>query len=210
MLKSYAQQKYASASDTITAFERTPLRSNVHHPPRKGQSRRRPEQPPESNTRVCLDFDSMTSIYHKLLYMANAWIDAIVIKLTSSVGQKFQRGEGGKMVLIAVKTVPTSIKPKAVDGSMHTSKGGRCGFGTSAPLLTRASPTHFPGAFKRGSPTMPRLVKFVGPSSTLVKELSPFFTRSSQRPLYACESSCQFPTCLRGETWLPSFMLQAC
>ena len=34
-------------------------------------------------------------------------------------------------------------KPPAAVDSMHTSTGGRCSFGTSAPLLTRAPRMHF-------------------------------------------------------------------
>ena len=58
--------------------------------------------------------------------------------------QKLQgRGGGGKMVLSDVKAVMVSSKPPMADDSMRTSTGGRCGFGASAPSLTRASPMHF-------------------------------------------------------------------
>ena len=71
------------------------------------------------------------------------------------------------MVLIAVKAMPAGGKPPAVDGSMRTFTGGRCGFGASVPSLTRASPMHFSGAVKNDSAIMPKLVKHVGPSSTV-------------------------------------------
>ena len=84
------------------------------------------------------------------------------------------------MVLIVVEAVPAGSKPPAADGSMRTSTGGKCGFGTSAPSLTRASLVHFSGAIKRGSAIMPTLVKLVRPSSTIIaEELSPLFTRSA-------------------------------
>ena len=86
------------------------------------------------------------------------------------------------MVLITVEAVPIGSKPAAVDGSMRTSRGGRCGFDASAPSLTRASPMHFSGAIKRGSVIMSKLVKLVGPLSPLAEELSPFFTRSAAAP----------------------------
>ena len=81
------------------------------------------------------------------------------------------------MSLIAVETVLVGSKPPAVDDSLRTSMGGRCGFGVLASLLTRASPSHFSGA--GGSGNMPKLVKLVGPSSTLVEELSLFLTQSA-------------------------------
>ena len=50
------------------------------------------------------------------------------------------------MALIVIEAVPARSKPPSVDGSMHTSSGGRCGFGASAPSLTRVLPMHFSGA----------------------------------------------------------------
>ena len=38
------------------ASKRKPLHTNVRHPPRNGQARRRPVEPLGSNIRVCLDF----------------------------------------------------------------------------------------------------------------------------------------------------------
>ena len=83
------------------------------------------------------------------------------------------------MVLIVVGVVPAGSKPPEADDSMRTSTGGRCGFGASAPLLSRAAHMYFLGAIKRGSAIMPKLINFVGPSSTLAEELSPFINRSA-------------------------------
>ena len=90
------------------------------------------------------------------------------------------RGGKGKIVLIAVEAIPAGSKPSAADDSMRTSIVGRCGFDASATLLTRASPMHFLEA--RGSAFMPKLVKLIGPSSTLAEKLSPFFTQSAGAP----------------------------
>ena len=78
-----------------------------------------------------------------------------------------ERGGGGKMALIVMKAVLRSSKPPAVDDSVRTS---RCGFGASAPSLTRASLMHYSAA--GGSAVLPKLVKLVGPSSSLAEELS--------------------------------------
>ena len=86
------------------------------------------------------------------------------------------------MVLIAVEAVSADSKPPATDDSMRTSIGGRCSFAASAPLLTRASPMHFSGV--RVSAIVPKLVKLVGPSSTLAEELSPCFIRSAEAAPY--------------------------
>ena len=65
------------------------------------------------------------------------------------------------MVLSVVEALPAGSKPSAADDSIWTSAGGKCGFGASAPSLTRASPIHFSGA-KRDSAILPKLVKLVG------------------------------------------------
>ena len=80
------------------------------------------------------------------------------------------------MVFNAVKAVPAGSELPAAKNSIRTSIGGRYGFDALAPLLTRALPMHFSGA--RGSAIMPKLVKLVGPSTTLKIEVFPFFTRS--------------------------------
>ena len=80
------------------------------------------------------------------------------------------------MVFNAVEAVPTGSELPAADNSIRTSMGGRYGFDSLAPLLTRALPIHFSGA--RGSAIMPKLVKLVGPPTTLKIEVFPFFTRS--------------------------------
>ena len=80
------------------------------------------------------------------------------------------------MVLIALEAVPVGNKPSAADGSMRTLTGERWGFGASAPSLARAPSIHFSVSIKRGSAIMMKLVKLVGPSLILAKELSPFIT----------------------------------
>ena len=86
------------------------------------------------------------------------------------------------MALIFVAAMPVGSKALASDVSMRTFTGERSSFDASALLSTRASPVHFSGAKKRGSAIMPKLVKLVGSSSTLVEELSPCFARSAAAP----------------------------
>ena len=88
------------------------------------------------------------------------------------------------MAFLVVEALPAGIKLPAADDIMRTFTSGKCGFGASAPLLTEASPMHFSGANIRGSAILPKLVKLVGPLSTLVEELFLCFARS------ACECSC--------------------
>ena len=98
--------KHARASNTIVASETNTPRSNARRPPRNGRSRRRPEHPPESNTRFCLNHVSMTFLCPKLLYVAYVWMDVAALKLIFLVGQKRQRRDGGgEMVLIAVGAI---------------------------------------------------------------------------------------------------------
>ena len=79
------------------------------------------------------------------------------------------------MVLSIVAAVPVSSKPPAVDVSMRTSTGGRCGSGASTPSSTRASPTPLLGA--RGSvDSSPKLVKRIRSSSIRADEISPYFS----------------------------------
>ena len=80
------------------------------------------------------------------------------------------------MVFNPVKAMPAGSELPAADNSIRTSMGGRYGFDALAPLLTGALPMHFSGA--RGSAIMPKLVKLVGPSTTLKIEVFPVFTRS--------------------------------
>ena len=80
------------------------------------------------------------------------------------------------MALIEIEAAPADIKPPVADGSMPTFTGGKCGFGASAPLLTR-TPMHFLEAFKRDLAIIPKLVKLVGPLSTLAEEPFPGFAR---------------------------------
>ena len=84
---------------------------------------------------------------------------------------------------------------------MRTSTGGKCDFGASAALLTKASAMHFSEAFKRGSTIMLKLLELAGSASTLAEELSlcnASFDLLQWRPPCACESSCQF---LRLPPW---------
>ena len=76
----------------------------------------RVEHPPESNTRVCLNFVSMIFLCQKLLYVAYVWVAIVVLTFLSSVGQKLQRKCGrGKIVFIVVEAVPESSKLPAAD-----------------------------------------------------------------------------------------------
>ena len=70
------------------------------------------------------------------------------------------------LVLIEVEAVPVGSKPLVAVG-MRIYTGERCGFGASAPLLTRTSPIDFTGA--GGSAITQKLVKLVGPSSTFTE-----------------------------------------
>ena len=86
------------------------------------------------------------------------------------------------MALITVEAESAGSKLPAADNSTRTYMGGRYGLGASAPLLTRTSPMHFAGPVS--SAMMLKLIKLVGPSSTLTEELSPFFTRfAAEAPL---------------------------
>ena len=89
-----------------------------------------------------------------------------------------------------------SSKPAAAVG-VRISTGERHGFDASAPLSTRTSQVYFPGA-KEGSAIMPKLVKLVGPSSTLAEELSPCFARSAAAPSVRLRVFCLF---LRLSLW---------
>ena len=107
----------------------TPLQSNARRPSRNRRSRRRPVQPTESNTIVCLDFVSMTFLQQG----GASWLRFVQLVLILVRHKLLRRVVGRNMVLIAVGTVPAGSKPPAADDSMRTSTGGRCGFGASAP-----------------------------------------------------------------------------
>ena len=85
------------------------------------------------------------------------------------------------MALIGIEAVPASIMSPVVDDSMHTSSGRRYGFGASAPSFTKASPMHLLEA-ERGLAILPKLVKFVGPSSTRGEKVSPCLSSFSAAP----------------------------
>ena len=71
------------------------------------------------------------------------------------------------MVLIAVAAVSVGSKPPAAVG-VRISTGERHSFSASPPLSTRASSLNIQRA--GDSAIMPKLVKLVGPSSTLAEE----------------------------------------
>ena len=97
------------------------------------------------------------------------------------------------MSLIIVEAVLASIKSPVAGDGIRTSTVGKCGFGASTPLLTRASPMHFSGDNKRGLAAMPKLAKLVGP---VIDPSRKSYPRASldllQRASYACKSSCLF------------------
>ena len=66
------------------------------------------------------------------MYVANVWIDVVVLKFTSLLRHKFQRrGGGGNMALIAIEVVPAGSKPPASVG-LRTFMGERHDFGASS------------------------------------------------------------------------------
>ena len=168
--------------------KRTLPGSNTCCPPRNWQPSRLPENPPGSNTRVCLDFVYMTFLCHKMLYLANVRIAVVVLKFLSSIVLQKLQGKGGgrKMVLSVVKAVPASSEPTAADDSMRTSTDD---FSALAPSLTRASPMPFLGT--RSLTILPELVKLVGSSSTRGDNVQ--YIRTSlhlrRHPPYSRESS---------------------
>ena len=107
--------------------------------------------------------------------MAYVWIDVVVLNFIFSVEQKFQKGIGRKMVLIAVETGPAGSKSLSTDDSMM----------------------HFLGATKKGSVIMPKVVKLIGPSSALAEELYPFIIQS------AAASSVRLNVLVSGSTSAP-------
>ena len=101
-------------------------------------------------------------------------------------------------------------KPPATDDSMRSSTDGRCDFGPSAPLLTRALPMHFSRA-KRGSAIMSKLINLIGLSSTRPQKLCTCFVRLFAGPTVRLRLFVPgFYVYRRGETWLLSLMLQVC
>ena len=90
-----------------------------------------------------------------------------------------ERGGGETMVLTAVEAATVGSKPPAAFG-VRSYTGERHDLGASAPLSTRASLMDFSGA--GGSAKMPTLVKLVRPKSTLIEELSSFYSSSAAEP----------------------------
>ena len=149
----------------------------------------------------------MTFLCQKLLYVAYVWIDIVVLKFISSVGQKFQRGGGGKMVLIVVEAVPAGSKaPVAVYVCISTSE--RNGFGASAPLSTRASSLYWESW---------RIDYFAEAGRIRWAVIDPCRSVISALRSICCSVlhaltnlHIWFYAFPRGETWLLSFMLQVC
>ena len=138
-----------------------------------------------------------------------SWLKSVwpVFSLFSSSRLQETRGRG-KIVLTAVEAGQVGSKPPAAVG-VRISTGERHGFGASVLLLSRASSLSIGRA--GGLAIMPKLVKLVGPSLTLLaEELFPFFARSARISVLRTLASLGLYVCPRGETWLPSFMLQAC
>ena len=113
------------------------------------------------------------------------------------------------MVLIAVEAVPAGSKPPAAVGvRLFTSE--RHGFGAAAPLSTMASSQK-----GRAGGSVESYRSWL---DTLADQHRPFLQTSCpyalldllQRPPYACEFGVSWYVCLRGKTWLPSILLQAC
>ena len=93
-----------------------------------------------------------------------SWFKFVRLVLFLVLSPRVKVGDGGeKMVLIAVEAVTAGCKIPTADYSIRTTISGRCSFGALVLLLTRVSPMHFSGAFKRGSAIMSKLVKLVGP-----------------------------------------------
>ena len=207
MLKSYAQQKRPSVEYYRSVLNEPPPRSNARRLPATGScvddlDNRQNQTPYFDLIFFCITF---------LQKGGASWLKFVrlVLSLVSSSRLHEKRG-GGKMALIIVETVPTGIKPPAVDDNMRTSTSGKCGFCATALLLTRASPVHFSGVNKRGSAIMPKLVKLVGPTPTLAEELSSCLALCCSALRTLAGLRVWFYVCLRGETWLPSFILQVC
>ena len=83
------------------------------------------------------------------------------------------------MVLIAVETMPAGSKP-LVAISVRIYTDGRCGLGTSAPLLTKASSLQSLQGRTGGSvKSSLELVRHIGSGSAWEEELSPLIIRSA-------------------------------
>ena len=114
LCKSFVYQN-APASDTIAASKRTHSLSNACH----------------------LDFVWIRFFSASRGNLVEVCPAGCSLGLFTEAPRKNGRG---KMALVAVVSVPADIRPLAVDGSRRTFTCGRCGFGTSAPLLAKASP----------------------------------------------------------------------
>ena len=112
--------KNVPASDTIARFQTNLPRSNARRPSGNGQARRRPVQPPGSNTRVCLDFVSVAFFQQERASWLKFARPVLFLVFSSRI---HKRGGVGKMALIVVEAVPAAIKPPAADNSMRTSTG---------------------------------------------------------------------------------------
>ena len=105
-----------------------------------------------------------------------------------------------KMVLVAVEAVPLGSWPPAVNGSIRTFTSGRCDFGASAPLLTKASLTCFsrPKEVQLFCQSWSNSSGRHQPSSEKSHLRYNLFGLLQWRPPCACKSSCQF---LRLPPW---------
>ena len=112
------------------------------------------------------------------------------------------------MVLVAVKAVPAGSKPSAAV-SVRIFTGERHGFGAAALLSTRALSLQ-QGRARGSVESSPKLVRHIGSGSTWTEELFPLLTRSAATSFVRLRVMVWFYVCLRGKTWLPSFLLKAC
>ena len=110
VLKSYAQQNLFSLRYHRSVQGTPPTKHR-----RNGRSQRRLEHPPGSNTRVCLDFVSMTFFQQRRA----TWLKFIRLVLFLHLSPKVHEGGGGEnTVFNAVEAAPAGSEPPAADNSM--------------------------------------------------------------------------------------------
>ena len=111
ILQPAVQQNISQAPNTIKASRTNPPRRNARLPPRNRQVRRRPEHPPESNTRFYLNLICITFLQQGGANWVKFVRELFVVReFHSSVGsQKLQgRGSGENIVPIIVEAVPVA------------------------------------------------------------------------------------------------------
>ena len=114
------------------------------------------------------------------------------------------------MILVAVEALPAGSKPPA-GVRVRIFPGERHGFSAAAPYSTRASSLE-QGIAEGPVESLPKLARQIGSGSTSAEELFPLITRSAAAApsvRLASLGVCRC-VCLRGKTWLPSYLLQAC